>query len=158
MGMDVMGRKPKSETGAYFRRNVWGWHPLADLIENLFPWASPPNTFWHSNDGWGLNATQSKRLAKELSAATEDGRIAFYIKERDDRIASLPKEECPYCNGTGVRTDEIGVELGMDEKLWCNGCDGKGAVSPWETNYHCDIQDVNEFTAFLKDCGGFHIY
>ena len=33
MGMDVYGNK----NGAYFRRNIWGWRPLAELDCKLEP-------------------------------------------------------------------------------------------------------------------------
>ena len=36
MGMDVYGRRPKSERGEYFRNNIWWWHPLADFILNHY--------------------------------------------------------------------------------------------------------------------------
>ena len=32
MGMDVFGKNPTSEVGKYFRRNVWHWRRLADLV------------------------------------------------------------------------------------------------------------------------------
>ena len=37
MGMDVTGNNPKTDAGVYFRRNVWGWHPLAELVCKLAP-------------------------------------------------------------------------------------------------------------------------
>ena len=32
-----------------------------------------------------------------------------------------------------------------------------GKVRPWGCNYHLDVDDLNEFAAFLEDCGGFAI-
>jgi hypothetical protein len=28
MGFDVYGKAPTAREGEYFRRNIWGWHPL----------------------------------------------------------------------------------------------------------------------------------
>jgi hypothetical protein len=49
-------------------------------------------------------------------------------------------EECPYCNGTGTRTDMV-VENG------CNACHGKGKKVKWPTEwveYQGDVCHVNE--------------
>ena len=35
MGMDVFGKNPTDEKGAYFRNNVWFWHPLWDYCLHL---------------------------------------------------------------------------------------------------------------------------
>lgn len=40
----------------------------------------------------------------------------------------------------------------------CNACQGKKTVRPFDTYYNVDIDDIREFSAFLKDCGGFKIY
>ena len=37
MGMDVYGRAPTSESGEYFRANVWSWHPIWNYCEVLAP-------------------------------------------------------------------------------------------------------------------------
>jgi len=50
MGMDVHGRRPRSETGAYFRANVWTWHPLAEYIEDVAPELASRCKRWHYND------------------------------------------------------------------------------------------------------------
>jgi hypothetical protein len=35
MGMDVVGRKPDSPAGEYFRANIWSWRPIQALIIEL---------------------------------------------------------------------------------------------------------------------------
>ena len=37
MGMDVYGKSPTTEVGAYFRKTIWGWHPLWDMCTDLSP-------------------------------------------------------------------------------------------------------------------------
>ena len=37
MGMDVIGLKPTSKEGEYFRNNVWWWGPLADYCMEVAP-------------------------------------------------------------------------------------------------------------------------
>lgn len=150
MGMDVFGKDARSKTGEYFRRNVWGWRPLADMVTELFPAETAGCQYWHSNDGDGLDAAESETLAAAIEAAIADGRIAAYIKERDERIAALPMQQCQTCGGKGTR-------LWADGEKPCNSCHGEKKVKAWDTWYHLDLDDAKEFAAFLKDCGGFKI-
>jgi hypothetical protein len=158
MGMDVFGKAPVSETGSYFRRSVWGWHPLWDLCVDLVPYLGEAVQFGHSNDGDGLDAEGAAKLAQELGEKLADGTVERYCQTRDAAIAALPDEECRWCKGTGTRTDEVGVKFGYDVKGWCNGCDGKGKVRPFSTSYTVNVQDVEEWVAFLADSGGFAIH
>lgn len=158
MGMDVMGRNATSETGTYFRRNVWGWRPLWSYVEDMHADIAAKVEHGQSNDGDGLDAEDSYELGLKLYNDIADGITARYVAERDAAIAAMPDKPCEYCGATGVRTDAVGVEMGMDQKKWCNACDGKGSVRPWEASYGLEVEDVREFADFLVDCGGFNIY
>lgn len=170
MGMDVFGKAPKSETGKYFRNNVWWWRPLADLCLSLAPDICAPCEHWHSNDGDGLDAIGAEALAMVLTRNIEDGTMARMIAARAERLGSLPDEPCTICGGTGIRRDALGTAEKMPKRViddpthprhgqagWCNGCDGRGSVRPFETHYPCSVENVAEFAEFLKDCGGFEI-
>ncbi len=71
MGMDVCGRKPRSDTGKYFRNNIWWWHPLASFCEYVAPDITAGCKYWHSNDGDGLKAAASVALANKLQEAID---------------------------------------------------------------------------------------
>lgn len=171
MGMDVYGKRPTSERGSYFRRNVWGWHPLWGYVEDVHPEIAELVEHGHTNDGDGLNEKNSLLLARLLDEDYHSGKVARYVQERLEKIAALPLEDCTLCDSTGIRTDEIAVQNGMPEKElepelqiilgrtkgWCNGCSGSGKKEPWEANYYLEPEDVLEFSEFLKDCGGFEI-
>ena len=169
--MDVFGRNPTSETGEYFRRNVWSWRPLADFIlDTVSAEITSRCECWHDNSGNGLNAELALRLAQELRALIADGIASAYVKGRDEWLASLRDETCDICVGTGVRCDELGREAGhpgilisepghprCGQKGWCNGCDGVGTVRAWATHYGLEVTDIEEFAAFVADSGGFSI-
>lgn len=157
MGMDVYGRKPINETGKYFRNNVWYWRPLADLCQELAPDICKACTHWQSNDGDGLDAAGAEALAAVLDAKLADGTIAKYVVDRDAWLEALPDEPCRLCVGKGVRSDALALQHGWDKKA-CNSCDGKGTQRPSATHYPCDVENVAEFAAFLKACGGFNIH
>ncbi len=175
MGMDVYGKNPRSATGEYFRRNVWGWRPLAEFIRANAPDEAAGCKYWHSNDGDGLDDLGATALALKLYRLFEDGAARDWITERDAALAALPDEPCKHCNGTGIRSDETAVKLGWPLKVVeatdangrpnpragqigsCNACGGRGSAKPFATSYHLEERDVTEFAAFLAECGGFEI-
>ncbi len=171
MGMDVYGKNPTSEVGEYFRRNVWGWHPLWEYVEDTHPEIASLVIHGHTNSGDGLDGEKSTLLSKLLMEDYNSGKAEAYVVERNAKLAELPFEECKLCDSTGIRTDEIGKHNGQDTKElapdiaiivgrthgWCNGCDGVGMVENWATNYYLEADDIKEFAEFLAECGGFEI-
>jgi hypothetical protein len=171
MGMDVFGKDPRSKTGEYFRRNVWGWRPLWEYMENVHPELVASVTNGHTNDGDGLDNDGSIVLGKALLLDVDSNVAQEYIEARNKAIEELPRVLCTICDGAGIRTDAIGLEMGQPTKLldptqavvlgrtegWCNGCDGMGDKESWESNYGLYLDDIVEFAEFLLDCGGFEI-
>lgn len=155
MGMDVFGRKPKNETGEYFRNNVWWWHPLWEYCCVVAPDLCGKVECGHTNDGDGLNAKDSLALAKLLSEEIESGRTAAYEVTRAATLAALPDVECSSCNGSGTRTFGSG-SVAVAEP--CSPCKATGVCRPWETYYGFEVANVEEFAAFLENCGGFQIW
>jgi hypothetical protein len=161
MGMDVYGRKPKNETGEYFRRNVWGWRPLWDYCCEANPQITSKVENGHSNDGDGLNASDTFKLAKSLKANLVNGEAEKYVKERQEFLDSLPLEDCQYCSTTGQRIWQPGEGSNNTDKVQtktCNACSGIGKSKSWATSYYLDLQDIQEFHDFLVYSGGFNIY
>ena len=172
MGMDVFGKAPTNETGKYFRRNVWGWHPLADLCSDLAPEICKGCKEWHTNDGDGLGKRASQKLAKVLKEKLADGSIAAYVEARRVSLAALQKQPCPFCKGTGKNPQPLAKDSGQRVEMLvvsllnaaasektgvCGVCEGTGHMRPMENGYQVDAEDVAEFAAFLEACGGFEI-
>lgn len=164
MGMDVFGKNPTDEVGRYFRNNIWWWHPLATFLTETYPDLTAACTHWQSNDGDGLDADDASTLATALQRDLDTGVVARYAEQREEALAALPMHECDLCDGTGVRTDEVGRAYGYDKPRdtrtgagGCNGCDGTGKVAPWITNYPFSVENVADFADFLRSCGGFQI-
>ena len=171
MGMDVYGKNAKNETGEYFRRNVWGWHPLWEYCENVHPELVESVEHGHSNDGDGLDEDGALALANALRSDIEDGTVDEYISARNKVLSELERPTCELCEGTGIRSDEIGVQFGMPERELspemailtgrthgsCNACNGEGKKDHWATHYSVDKQDISEFADFLANSGGFEI-
>lgn len=173
MGMDVYGRTPVSDRGSYFRNNVWWWRPLweycyinhPDIVNNKLAEEG------HYNSGAGLDDAGAKQLGEALLKDIADGVTEKYKEDYYAAIAEIPRDTCFICNGSGIRTDDIGKSMGQDTKEldehtalmlgrthgWCNSCHGEGMTDPPASMYPFEVSNVREFAEFLLDCGGFEI-
>ena len=171
MGMDVYGIAPTSPDGEYFRNNVWWWRPLADYCIEVGAAVANKCKGWHTNDGEGLNATDSQKLCAILENEIASGRCLEYSMAHETRRKGFEKVTCRLCHGTGIRTDEVGRNMKHHEKKitepvnhprlgqigWCNWCDGEGTIESVEAWYHFSVENVENFVKFLHHCGGFSI-
>jgi len=172
MGMDVIGANPKNETGEYFRNNVWWWHPLWAYCLNLHGDIAGKVVNGDLNEGDGLGAEDAELLGKRLMEDISSGVTAEYANEYRAHLAGLPMEDCEYCQATGIRSDDRGIEMGFPTKElepdvavllgrthgWCNACQGEGRVHNFATNYPFDVENVQKFADFLVNSGGFAIW
>lgn len=172
MGMDVYGKNPTCETGSYFRNNIWYWRPLWSYVTDTLPeLAGPEPEMGFYNDGYGLDAEGAKRLSDALLMLIANGHVAQAEQDFRQTLADLPMEPCKWCDSTGIRTDEVGVKMGMDTAPLpehvaiivgrthgtCNGCGGLGEAEPFGRSYDFTLDNVREFAAFLRHSGGFEI-
>jgi len=156
MGMDVVGLKPKTSVGEYFRNNVWYWRPLWDycctIDEQLYD--KVPSA--HTNDGDGLDAIQSRQLAFKLQEEIDSGRAKQFVDDYETRRASLPKIECTYCDENGNRTWPTKTVEKITKP--CNACNGTRLTDSWDSWYPMTLENIQSFVNFLMDCGGFQIW
>ena len=171
MGMDVYGVNATTEKGEYFRNNVWWWRPLAEFICETYPEIARKCENWGTNDGDGLDETDSVVLGQMILNDIADGTVADYERAYNTQLAELDREHCEYCNGTGIRKDEVGNDMGYaTEELSpeiailtgrthgsCNACSGVGTKEHFAMNYPFSAENVKAFAEFLLACGGFQI-
>lgn len=158
MGMDVYGKQPTAEVGSYFRNNVWWWRPLWDYVEDVAPQLAERVEYGHSNDGDGLGARDTVKLAAILTVELDAGRTAQYAVHYGARVEALPDEQCSLCGGSGTRTDDLAVANGWTTQGGCNACKGTGSRRPMDTWYEFSAENVREFRDFLVASGGFEIW
>jgi hypothetical protein len=159
MGMDVCGLNPTTEEGKCFGNSCWSWRPLADYVNEIAPGIASKCRYWQSNDGDGLNAADALELAAILQAEIDSGRCERYARIRASAQEMAPNEPCDLCDGTGTRKPIPERGAGdLVSGITCNGCAGTGWVRPWLEHYPFDVENVREFVAFLRGCGGFAIY
>jgi hypothetical protein len=175
MSIAVHGIEPSAPEGIYFVRNIPGWGSLADFIietqpdiaEELIDWneSSPVCTIirgargWYYNDGDGLNAESSIKLADALDKMLVNGEAAAYIKKWEMRQEQLPDEVCYICKGTGIRNTAwqrgfMGESFDPDDTR-CAYCNGSGFLPNFD---RLRLEDIREFSRFLRASGGFRIW
>ena len=170
MGMDVFGKKPINEAGKYFRNSIWWWHPLAEFLVETYPKVTSKCKDWHSNSGYGLGAKASRDLAKLVKADIRSGKVEDFERAQQLALAAIPPVACTCCDATGIRTDQLGLEAKFPERPlspevveltgrthgWCDDCDGLGTQR--QALLCFSVSNVEEFSNFLENCGGFNIY
>jgi hypothetical protein len=118
-----------------------------------------------------LTELQATKIADALFADIASGFAERYTDGFEKHQANLEEIKCEICEGTGIRSDAVGMEKGMTQLVlepalakqfgrlrgWCNGCHGKGTRKSNESAYYLELIDLQEFAEFLKNCGGAEI-
>jgi hypothetical protein len=138
MSMDIHGDKPKSPTGKYFGRSSWDWNPLATYVCGAAPDIAPYDEGWHLNQGAGLSAEHAETLAERLQAELSSRATATYVRERD-AFYQEDRDALKLNEGSTIKLADVPRER-------------------WGALCGLRVSDVEEFVAFLRDCGGFSIW
>ena len=142
--------------GEYFRNNVWWWRPLWAFISVVCDDILTEEDVERGeyNDGHEINEEKAKVISERLQLYIDNGDAERWGKERQETLDAQEDEECNICDGTGNRQEP--PETGAGD-VKCNGCQGKGTVRPFNTQYPFDIENVQEFIKFAAQSGGFTI-
>ena len=101
-----------------------------------------------------MDDEKAKALSKILLETLSDGRCVVYEAQYNFDVSQLPNEDCNICGKTGIRTDEVGKEHGMDVKAlsddeaivlgretgWCNGCNCLGWKPTGQLTTHSRVR------------------
>ena len=109
MGVDISGRKPKTEAGDYFCSNWWGWRPIHAISEAamLNSKLDYDSSNWGSNDGKGLRTQkQCDKLADAIELLIFNNWNEYLIED-DDRIYICLGSWCEAFAGIIERSNQI---------------------------------------------------
>ena len=143
MGVDVFGIQPKSKVGSLFMNNWGAWRPLANYSTAVAPDITSGCRHWFFNDGEGLAHQDALALAAVLKTELSSGRALDYAR---DHHTPFFRMRCITCRGIGC--DRLDV---------CPDCDGKRYIQSDELRYFF-VENMEHFTEFLQDSGGFKIW
>ena len=156
----------ENNPGFYFRANVWGWRPIAELcihaIENSG--LNFEDISWHYNDGDGLKTQEDcDLLANALEyMLEEDGNIV----ENDDLIyfnsgmwtkmgsnEFIKEDKCNELNKRCIPGGYTGLQSRI---LFTGVVDDNGDV--YTPSHSINYGRIKTFITFLRSCGGFAIW
>ena len=161
MGVDISGRKPKTEEGDYFASNWWGWRPIlaiseAAMINSKLDYDT---SYWGSNDGKGLSTQkQCDKLADAIELLISNN-YNEYLTEDDDRIYIVMGSWCEAGTGQFVPSEftaSLNEQYEYGDILYTPVVAANGTMV--ESSYSTSLGRLKQWIIFLRNCGGFKIW
>ena len=143
MGMDVYG---VGNPDAYFRANIWSWHPIHSLIKKFAEDLADEETIegMASNSGYGLKTKEACiALASRLESWMEHNVDGL------DMGSEAPNEFQDQIHGL---ISGIIQQFGGDKDFKLHGLGESNIPS-----YKVDDDHLKEFIQFLRECDGFKV-
>jgi len=161
MGVDISGRKPKTEEGDYFHSNWWGWRPILAISEAamLNSKLDYDTSYWGSNDGKGLRTQkQCDKLADAIELLISNN-YNEYLTEDDDRIYIVMGSWCEAGTGKFIPSDftvSLNEQYEYGDILYGPVVAANGTMV--ESSHSASLGRLKEWITFLRNCGGFKIW
>jgi len=161
MGVDISGRKPKTEEGDYFCSNWWGWRPIlaiseAAMINSKLDYDT---SYWGSNDGKGLRTQkQCDKLADAIELLISNN-YNEYLTEDDDRIYIVMGSWCEAGTGKFIGSERehiLNQQYEYGDILYAPVVAEDGTLV--ESSYSTSLGRIKQWITFLRSCGGFKIW
>ena len=161
MGVDISGRKPKTEAGDYFSSNWWGWRPIlaiseAAMINSKLDYDT---SYWGSNDGKGLRTQkQCDKLADAIELLISNN-YNECLTEDDDRIYIVMGSWCEAGTGKFVPSEftaSLNEQYEYGDILYTPVVAENGTMV--ESSHATSLGRLKGWVTFLRNCGGFKIW
>ena len=157
--------KYESQSGTYFRNNVWWWRPLADYVIRFTKVVSDKDAeSWHFNDNHEVNDQDAKMIAQQLEHLISTGHTKKYAKEfellrkkAEKKNEVVEKELQAFSESVKKKYNQPGwapIDFPKKEKQqWDRILQKRNSMG----NYPFNLENVKEFAIFCKFSGGFTI-
>ena len=161
MGVDISGRKPKTNEGDYFCSNWWGWRPIHAISEAamLNSKLDYDSSNWGSNDGKGLRTQkQCDKLADAIELLISNN-WNEYLTEDDDRIYIVMGSWCEAGTGKFIGSERehvLNQQFEYGDILYAPVVSENGTMV--ESSHGTSLGRLKQWITFLRNCGGFKIW
>jgi hypothetical protein len=163
MGVDISGRKPKTNEGDYFHSNWWGWRPILAISEAamISSKLDYDTSYWGSNDGKGLRTQkQCDKLADAIELLiSENSQYNENLADDDDRIYIVMGSWCEAGTGKFIGSEREHV---LNQEYEYGSLLFRPVVTPdgtlVESSHSTSLGRIKSFVTFLRNCGGFEIW
>ena len=157
--------KYESQSGTYFRNNVWWWRPLADYVIRFTKVVSDKDAErWHFNDNHEVNDQDAKMIAQQLEHLISTGHTKKYAEEfellrkkAEKKNQVVEKELQAFSESVKKKYNQPGwapIDFPKKEKQqWDRILQKRNSMG----NYPFNLENVKEFATFCKFSGGFTI-
>jgi len=154
-----------SQSGTYFRNNVWWWRPLADyVLEYTKVIPEDRKECWGYNDCCIINQKEAEMISQQLDHLIKTGHTKKFEKDYEIERKKLEKHNDKvekqleaFCKSVEkkLRTTNLAPNQfpENDKKKW----DSIYKRKKWGASYPFSVANVKEFSDFCKNCGGFTI-
>jgi hypothetical protein len=154
-----------SQSGTYFRNNVWWWRPLADYVLR-FTKVIPENEHehWGYNDCYEVSQENAEMIGQQLDHLIKSGHCKAYadkfekqrlkIEKQNDKIEKQLDKFCKSVEKKLGKTNLAPNEFpDQYKRKWDQLYDKKN----FNGNYPFSVDNVKGFSEFCKNSGGFTI-
>lgn len=152
----VRGKDPENSVGEEYRAPAHLWRPLWDYLVNIAP-DLLCEVKGHLRVGDGLDERDTAKLISRIYVDFDCGGTEDYEVDYVMRIASLPLDICPACDGSGQIESVSAIDYSVTP-FECPHCSGIGSLAHWEMDYTFSAQNVLHFAEFLRYSGGFEVH
>ena len=156
--------KYTSQSGTYFRNNVWWWRPLAHyVLEETLIIPEDRKESWGYNDCSEVSKEEAEMIAKQLRYLIKTGHTKRYSANWEARRKTLEVHNDKVEKELEEHCQEVYKKLG---KTVAPKDFPKKDHDKWEkiyrkrnsdASYPFSIENVEEFAEFCENCGGFTI-
>ena len=154
-----------SQSGTYFRNNVWWWRPLADYVLR-FTKVIPENEHehWGYNDCYEVSQENAEMIGQQLDHLIKSGHCKAYadkfekqrlkIEKQNDKIE---KQLDKFCKSVEKKLGKTNLAPNEFPDQYKRKWDQLYEKKNFNGNYPFSVDNVKEFSEFCKNSGGFTI-
>ena len=154
-----------SQSGTYFRNNVWWWRPLAHyVLEETKVIPEDKKESWGYNDCSEVSQKEAEMIARQLRYLIKTGHTKRYEAQWEARRKTLEIHNDKVEKELEAHTKKVRTKMKdsnlapkdfpkEDHKIWDKIYKKRNS----DASYPFSVENVKEFAEFCENCGGFTI-
>ena len=151
--------------GEYFRNNIWWWRRLAQYVyENTDEISEDDYGLWHENSGHEVDEVTALRIADRLDELIKQGHTAEYQLQVEEAMAHAEEHNKGVEEKMKALREKV-IKLTGDKdiapadypEIQSKEWDFLYSQKSWDDSYPFSVENVQRFSNFCRQSGGFEI-